>query len=113
MDRRCPAVYCPVNQTSCYLSFMHDSFTYAQAKAKCASVNGYVASWDEAEEQLQIENYFRGTGRLTSLYWLGMYFDADTQMWFLENGGGRPASQLLAHHAALPSSCMVTSHCMC
>jgi hypothetical protein len=50
-------VYCPVNQSSCYISF--DSFTYPQAKAKCAAAKGYVVSWDEAEEQLQIENYYR------------------------------------------------------
>jgi hypothetical protein len=51
-------VYCPVNQSSCYWQ-QPSSYTYQQAQARCASLSGYIISWNEASEQLQIENYFR------------------------------------------------------
>jgi hypothetical protein len=51
-------VYCPVNQTTCYWQ-QTGSFTYQQAQTRCASLGGYVTSWNEGPEQLQIENYFR------------------------------------------------------
>jgi hypothetical protein len=51
-------VYCPHNQTTCYWQ-QGGSYTYQQAKDRCASLSGYIVSWNDASEQLQIENYFR------------------------------------------------------
>jgi hypothetical protein len=51
-------IYCPHNQSSCYWQ-QGGSYTYQQAKDRCASLSGYVVSWNDASEQLQIENYFR------------------------------------------------------
>jgi hypothetical protein len=51
-------VYCPVNQSSCYWQ-QGGSYTYQQAKDRCASLKGHIISWNEAAEQLQIENYFK------------------------------------------------------
>ncbi len=51
-------VYCPVNQSTCYWQ-QPSSYTYQQSQARCASLGGYIASWSDPAEQLQIENYFR------------------------------------------------------
>ncbi len=51
-------MYCPVNQSTCYW-MQPSSYTYQQAQARCASFSGYIASWNEGPEQLQIENYFK------------------------------------------------------
>ncbi len=51
-------MYCPINQTSCYWQ-QPGSYSYQQAKTRCSSLGGYIASWNEADEQLQIENYFK------------------------------------------------------
>ncbi len=51
-------IYCPHNQSSCYWQ-QGGSYTYQQAKDRCASLGGFVASWSDGAEQLQIENYFR------------------------------------------------------
>jgi hypothetical protein len=49
--------YCPLNQTSCY--FYHQtSMTNASAMAKCTALGGYLVSYGDASEQLQVENYF-------------------------------------------------------
>ena len=53
-------IYCPQNQTSCYFLYP-TALNNASATAKCqaAGGGGYLASWGSAEEQLQIESFFK------------------------------------------------------
>lgn len=53
-------LYCPVNQTSCYF-YISDNLNLAAARTKCSSLKGYIVSWDEGPEQLQIESWVAGT----------------------------------------------------
>jgi hypothetical protein len=50
-------MYCPRNQTSCYL-YHQTTMTSAIATAKCQALGGYVISYGDADEQLQVENFF-------------------------------------------------------
>jgi hypothetical protein len=50
-------IYCPLNQTSCYV-YHQTSMTNASATTKCAALGGYLVSYGDAAEQLQVENYF-------------------------------------------------------
>jgi hypothetical protein len=52
---------CPDNGTSCYFSKATSS-SYAMARAACSALNGSVVSYDDAEEQLAVEQYFSVSG---------------------------------------------------
>jgi hypothetical protein len=51
-------IYCPWNETSCYFWFPQ-TLNNASATAKCAGIGGYLASWNNAAEQLLVEGYFK------------------------------------------------------
>ena len=52
-------LYCPVNQTSCYF-YYSDSITNASASSRCQALGGYLVSWNDAAEQLQVERWVPG-----------------------------------------------------
>ena len=60
LDRR-PAgalqVYCPYNQTSCYI-WASAGTTFGAVASACQAYGGYLASWNDGAEQLQVENFF-------------------------------------------------------
>jgi hypothetical protein len=51
--------YCPENGTSCFFAMSSSSsVTFSQARTTCSSVKGYVISYGDADEQLDVEQYF-------------------------------------------------------
>jgi hypothetical protein len=52
-------VRCEEDRTSCY--FLNNTFqTYAQAVKACKRIDGaYLVAWNDADEQLRLESYFR------------------------------------------------------
>ncbi len=49
---------CPDNSSSCYFSYTSTPYSFAQARAACAALNGTVAIYGDAQEQLAVEQYF-------------------------------------------------------
>jgi hypothetical protein len=52
-------VHCEEDMTSCY--FLNNTYlTYPQALKACKRLDGaYLVSWNDADEQLRLEGYFR------------------------------------------------------
>ena len=62
---------CPSNLTSCYYVSSTD-IQYTAANTACKALGsgtGGLVSYGSAAEQLQVENYFRGQGTLSTYYW--------------------------------------------
>jgi hypothetical protein len=90
---------------SCYF-YDPTSRPYAEAKAGCASRGGYLAAYQSAEEQLQVEAYFLETGWLqwqmdptqwwttNTAYWTSLVFSGKNWWWpdGITAGTGTPSN---------------------
>ena len=56
-------VHCASNVTNSTCYFYYSQATYTISKAKCQAMGGWLVAWNRAEEQLAVENYFKGEGK--------------------------------------------------
>jgi hypothetical protein len=80
-------MYCPpyANATSCY--FLNTvTGSYTTQKTACASMGGYLAAFNSAFEQLDVEVRFRASGALSSAdyYYIGL--EKIGNLWYWPDG---------------------------
>jgi hypothetical protein len=55
-------VHCEEDRTSCYFLNSTHHLTYTQAVKACKRMGAYLVAWNDADEQLRLEGYYRVGG---------------------------------------------------
>jgi hypothetical protein len=66
---------------SCYYLNNATTAPLSGVATGCAAVKGYPVAWNDMDEQLEVEKYYKSLGRLPANYWLSLAYTGRRYFW--------------------------------